>query len=115
MNLHEKISSRLDVLEYLARQVGETWGHDAGWRGYLRAIRQEGGGVALTEQAEWFAAENSPAAVLRQVAEDREVLKRHANRTYGGYQIACHPGAVPFEACPELASLARRLGVDVAS
>ena len=70
-----------------------------------------------------IAAVASPDVVLRQVTEDREVLKRHQPLTYElTHETAttcnwCDGGEdrVPEWPCPDLESLARRLGVDVTS
>jgi hypothetical protein len=82
------------------------------------AIRQRGrpflvqgtfkGGAGLFIEAE------SPAAVLRQTAEDLDVLTRHyvcSDLNCGAQGADCHTCRNEFHPCPEILSLARRYGL----
>ena len=131
MSLHEDITRRLDELEALARRAYDAepgpWALHHNATRYGRAdeweIRDYDG-----DSLAWVGVENdarlivhvaSPDVVLRAVAEDREVLKRHQRVDWyeGGAGCWYCSGeedeghrAVDYP-CPEVLSLARRLGV----
>ena len=138
MSLHEDITRRLGELEELALRAtahGDMgWWQGTGNPGWI--VDNAGALVARTEWAgmeyPWpdaalIAAVASPDVVLRAVAEDREVLKRHRPAElhvweHGESYPACTHGyededdiadAIWWHRCPEVLSLARRLGVDV--
>jgi hypothetical protein len=130
VSLHEDITRRLGELEELALRAtahGDMgWWQGTGNPGWI--VDNAGALVARTEWAgmeyPWpdaalIAAVASPDVVLRAVAEDREVLKRHQRVDWyeGGAGCWYCSGeedeghrAVDYP-CPEVLSLARRLGV----
>jgi hypothetical protein len=130
MNLHEKITARLDELEALVKAVGVGRWAIQEFRGDDFAVTWESTGYAAAdafrrETAALIAAVASPDVVLRQVTEDRDVLKRHRPsaepvRTPLGDHTVCvycsDLNGVEVRVvgwpCWDAISLARRHGID---
>lgn len=105
-DLHRAISTKLDDLERLAN----TAGLDSGSKKWVPRMM----GGAPPEVAEHIATWD-PATVLRGLAEDRDILARHAPsddvEPNSSACMYCMGG--PWANCAEIRSLARRHGVEV--
>ena len=112
-DLHAVLTARIDELERLA----QTAGKDSGSKRWVPRMM----GGAPPDVAEHIAAWD-PSTVLRGLAEDRDILHRHApvevDHFPGQKPICAHEWAdgdayvVTWTQCPDVLSLARRLGVD---
>ena len=73
------------------------------------------GGYSPGDDMALIAAVASPDVVLRQVAEDREVLKRHwrnGNGCEACWRVTSEATEAVLWPCPDLLNLARRLGIE---
>lgn len=128
-NLVTEIIERLDVLQEIAEEAAEVWG-DGVWYYRIGAEGWEihpdaatGHVIAVsTEETVKHIVNTDPASVLRGLAEDRDILARHANKGYPGFGpdlcgwCSEDLGAEQVEVhwpCPEVKSLARRHGIEV--
>lgn len=106
-SLHARLENRIEELESMATVAarGET---------QTTITWLEPVGVAEADALLDFLNAWDPATVLRGLAEDRDILRRHAN--YRGNCQWCisrrHGSDWPYP-CPDLESLARRLNVEV--
>lgn len=110
-DLHEQITARIDELERIAHDATRLdW---SVWRSQTISVRATFGDLALEHVATW-----DPAAVLRGLAEDRDILTRHyvcADSLCGSKGSDCHTCRDEFHPCPEIRSLCRRHGLEVES
>ncbi len=128
-DLHERLAAKLDELQRIAGRAHNaepgawTIRQARGLAGVNRfnvvdAAGDELAWVGEHNDARLIAAAASPDVVLRAVAEDREVLKRHVRDHIYDDQTwhccVCVDGDVVALAwpCPEVLSLARRHGID---
>lgn len=138
MTLHERLTARLDELEALANASSEAspapWtypGADAltheAVRNLFGHVRDVQGGIVsngLAEDVRLIAAVASPDVVLRGLAEDRHILRRHAPcEDCPGHTVrmACHRCDLPVYrrgygelGCEWQLSVARRHGLEEA-
>lgn len=109
--LHERITARLDELQRIAKAADAVfpgpWRHDHRhkWMHDGDGNHIDSANAALGA----FMAANAPDLVLRGLAEDRDILRRHRQEAYeDGDCNWCSTIGWP---CPEILSLARRHGI----
>lgn len=133
-DLHARITAAIDQAEALAKAADER--HPSPWRtewqGQDYLLLDDNGDEVLsltfaiatwepeaTEQraeCETSAADlmraNDPATVLRGLAEDRDILRRHAPNEALLCTPAIHSMLTAGVLCPEVLSVARRHGIE---
>ena len=112
-DLHDQIRVRIGARQQRAREAAPTWG---------KSVRDGGVGMTFTHQHQvgrWEAAEatkvfvyhENPTVVLRNCAEDLDVLERHRPNEHREHCLGC-PSGIDWRKCPEVRSLARRYGIE---
>jgi hypothetical protein len=119
MTLHEQITAKLDEIEFDLLKAGAS----STFTDEVDACTCGTSGMAPYGHEPGCGTEPGPywwivSFALRAVAEDREVLKRHEAK-WNGRDDWCPICWVdedrPLHPCPEVLSLARRLGVEATS
>jgi len=123
-DLHARITAAIDQAEALARRAWDAepgrWALHHNQTRYGRVDEWEirdYGGVSLAwvfteNDARFIVAHASPDVALRGLAEDRDILRRHAPNEALLCTPAIHTTLTAWVLCPEVLSVARRHGIE---